>query len=118
MAEFCKYCGAQLPDNARFCRRCGKPVAPGGMQPTYTEQFVNKRYGSQQGPENNRNVKQKKSAGFHVFMALLLVLCITVVSVGGYYLYDSYIADFISDDTQYREFKDASYPKGNSKAFT
>ncbi len=118
MAGFCKYCGAQLPDNARFCRRCGKPVAPGGIQPTYTEQFVNKRYGSQQGPENNGNVKKKKSAGFHVFMALLLVLCITVVSVGGYYLYNSYIADFISDNTKYREFKDASYPEGNSKAFT
>ena len=25
---FCRHCGKQLPDQARFCNGCGNPVAP------------------------------------------------------------------------------------------
>lgn len=118
MAGFCRYCGAKIPDNAKFCTGCGKPVAQGGMQPSYTEQFCQNRYGTQREPIYSKPEKKKKSAGFHVFIALLLVMCITAVSVGGYCLYNNYIGDFHFDKYKYKEFKDASYPKGNSKAFS
>lgn len=39
---FCKHCGNQLPDNAKFCNSCGAPVEPAtrstvnGYAPRYT----------------------------------------------------------------------------------
>ena len=30
---FCRKCGAQLPDDAQFCMKCGTPVAPGAAAP-------------------------------------------------------------------------------------
>lgn len=29
---FCKHCGAQVPDNAKFCASCGKPTGSSGNQ--------------------------------------------------------------------------------------
>ncbi len=31
---YCTKCGAQLPDNAKFCMSCGKPVAPIATEPS------------------------------------------------------------------------------------
>lgn len=38
--SFCKLCGAPLPENARFCTKCGAAVEAGGPQPTAPEILV------------------------------------------------------------------------------
>lgn len=38
--SFCKLCGAALPENARFCTKCGAAVEASGPQPTASEILV------------------------------------------------------------------------------
>lgn len=35
---FCRYCGGQIPDDSRFCPKCGKALAEGGGTPPRPEQ--------------------------------------------------------------------------------
>ncbi len=103
MASFCRYCGAQISDKARFCNQCGGAVAA-----------------PQQGLSQGNRVKKKHSPLLPVLIALILVLCLAGVSVGGYLLYSRFIRGGTASkqDYEYHEFKDASYPKGNSRAFS
>ena len=29
---FCKYCGKQIPENAKFCSKCGKKIQESGIR--------------------------------------------------------------------------------------
>ncbi len=106
MARFCRYCGSQISENARFCNKCGKAVPTASVQPQNSGQPQNfgqvpnsgqSQFSGQPYPAANpglsreNGVKKKSSPLIYVFTALILVLCITGVSVGGYFLYSRFI---------------------------
>ncbi len=121
MARFCRYCGTQISDKAQFCRKCGNVLTPSPPLPSSPPSPPLPP--SPPPPGNGKKGKSTHSAPFYVFVALLLVLCIAGVSVGGAFLYRRLIRSgtgetAYKEDFTYREFQDAAYPKGNSKAFS
>ncbi|MCR4589449.1 MAG: zinc-ribbon domain-containing protein [Lachnospiraceae bacterium] len=146
-ARFCNKCGKAVltapgqPQNSGQSQNSGQPQNFGQPQNSGQSQNFGQpqnsgqpQYSGQPNPDRNprpfpapqpgsgqgNKVKKKHSPLFTVLIALLLVLCITVVSVGGYFLYSRFIRGGNSSkkDYEYHEFKDASYPKGNSSAFS
>ncbi len=100
----CQNCGNQLRPGAKFCRVCGMA--------SLSNDFA-----------GHNTQKKKRSKMFYPIVAVVTALAIAIVSVGGYYLYDRVISLHIGNDGftqsyEYRKFKDMSYPKGNSKAFS
>jgi len=51
---YCTQCGAQLPETARYCTSCGKPISQPGPAPGFTAAAQRKLH---------RIVSQKKIAG-------------------------------------------------------
>ena len=58
---YCKYCGTKLPDEARFCAGCGKPVEPAGQS------------GEEKGKREDKVKSEKKWRGVG---PLILLLCV------------------------------------------
>lgn len=111
MSKFCEYCGATLPDDARFCTRCGHPIAvksqpsqqrqqpqqpqqgrPYGQQPQ-SQPRPQQYYSPQQGNQvkfqpsaqaNRPQPPKKKGGGVKV---LLIVALVAVLGYGGWEYY-------------------------------
>ena len=89
MARFCRYCGRQLNENAKFCVACGKPTAQSGAsaqgQPIYG-QPVSQPPAYRQQPTYGRQPqaapvppRKRKSP---VVPILIIALCALLVVVG------------------------------------
>lgn len=101
---FCKYCGAQLRDNAKFCETCGKPVeaqpaaqgqthaaahssAHAQAQPAQPQAEPANVYSAQplpgaQGAGTPQRAQQKRG-GCLKFLVLAVIAVIVLVLVGG-----------------------------------
>lgn len=90
---FCKKCGAQLKENAKFCVKCGTPIPSenaGASVPSGS--IIEKSFDVPIAKEETKEKKSKKN----VFIILLIVLLLLMVAaaVGAYFF-------LFSNDAQY-----------------
>lgn len=92
MSIYCENCGAKNDENDFFCVECGSPLFHGeekkqeeAASPKSTEKQV-----EQVAPKTPRpkKVRQKKSK---LFKAIIAIMCIAVISGGGYWGYITFI---------------------------
>lgn len=98
MAKFCKFCGAELKPNAKFCPKCGKSPEAKGEPVTapvnnsneadvidVTPQPIAPKVNTVAQPEASTN---KASSSNKLVIAIVSALIVLVLAGGGYYVYD------------------------------
>lgn len=58
MSKFCRYCGSPIPENANFCRSCGRSLAAPGAQPSAANQTSPHAPGGNSEREQRENPQQ------------------------------------------------------------
>lgn len=89
MANICRFCGAQLDEEALECKACGNAVYYNyGTEPTleYEQQLVQK---------DKKNKKKKKKKGIKAIIAVILVLALAVGAHFGFSFLFGYRATVI-----------------------
>ena len=70
---FCPYCGAQNPDGATFCARCGQPLTPPVQNPGYY---------SAPTPQPAPAPKQKKRSVWYWILIVVVGLAFLAMKMG------------------------------------
>lgn len=74
---YCKKCGKEIKVGAKFCAKCGEPVAKPIVEPAPI-------VSSEKSVEKN---KKKSNVGGKILVAMLVILFLAVAGAGGYYIY-------------------------------
>ena len=93
---FCRKCGAQLKENAKFCVKCGTPVPTenaGASGPTSKGSMIEKNFDAPIAKEDTQEKKSKKN-GFLIILIVLLLLLMVAAAAGAYFF-------LLSDDAKY-----------------
>lgn len=83
---FCEYCGNDLPENAKFCNKCGKPVKQ--VQPAaqaQTKMPVTQAPAEKAKPKKTRKEKapkEKKKSGKLLIVLVVVLILVLGASVG------------------------------------
>lgn len=84
---FCRKCGAQLKENAKFCARCGTPVTTenvGASAPAITGSIIEKDFDVPIAKEDTQKKKSNKN-GFIIILIVLLLLLLAGAAAGAYF---------------------------------
>ena len=81
--SFCSKCGAELPQNARFCGKCGEPVFLGFRQPISASN-PNNIYVQQPQPTIQISEKSHNGVGTAGFVFAILSIFLGWIPVLGY----------------------------------
>lgn len=87
---FCRYCGNELPDDAKFCNGCGKPVSdassvPASSQNESASEAIHKEpILPESAPVTNQAeaiVTPKKKKGKMLLPAILAIIVVAVIGI-------------------------------------
>jgi len=100
---FCRECGTQLKDDARFCKRCGWKCETVGLEPVVDNNTVIFETVDEAGVDNTPGsapVKKKKSIG----IVVIIVALIALMAIGGaiyyFFFYDGELPFGIGGDKE------------------
>lgn len=82
--KYCPNCGAQLPDNARFCSVCGSQLGAAPQQPQYQqpqEQPKKQKFISMDNFKANREAQKQRVAKIKWWQWALIAIGVTALTM-------------------------------------
>ena len=106
---FCKNCGAQLSDHARFCNKCGakQPEMPAAPENTTTPAQVRQTPPPVQPQKPEPAAPQAQASSNKGLIAIIVILIILVLGLGGWVIFTSLNGDK-DDDSSSKGGKESS----------